>query len=111
MVPEKTYLVSADLLKGYGFSLPVSYLVWIAIVIALYPLCKRYDAYKQANKGKWWLSLSVMQGICSYGLAPKTINDKAMRMCTALSFYEYLVYLLQMVASLPTTAHRLFAFA
>jgi uncharacterized membrane protein len=43
-------------LKGYGFSLPVAYLVWAGIVIALYPLCKRYDAYKQANKGKWWLS-------------------------------------------------------
>lgn len=43
-------------LKGYGFSLPVAYLVWIGIVIALYPLCKRYDDYKQANKGKWWLS-------------------------------------------------------
>lgn len=43
-------------LKGYGFSLPVSYLVWAAIVICLYPLCKRYDAYKQANKQKWWLS-------------------------------------------------------
>jgi len=43
-------------MKGYGFSLPVAYLVWIALVIALYPLCKRYDAYKQANKGTWWLS-------------------------------------------------------
>lgn len=43
-------------LKGYGFSLPVAYLIWIGIVVALYPLCKRYDAYKQANKAKWWLS-------------------------------------------------------
>lgn len=43
-------------LTGYGFSLLVAYLIWIAIVIALYPLCKRYDAYKQANKQKWWLS-------------------------------------------------------
>jgi len=43
-------------LKGYGFSLPVAYLIWIGIVVAMYPLCKRYDAYKQANKGKWWLS-------------------------------------------------------
>jgi uncharacterized membrane protein len=43
-------------LKGYGFSLPVAYLIWVGLVIALYPLCKRYDAYKQANKGKWWLS-------------------------------------------------------
>jgi len=43
-------------LKGYGFSLPVAYLVWIAVVVALYPLCKRYDAYKQSHKDKWWLS-------------------------------------------------------
>lgn len=43
-------------LKGYGFSLPVAYLVWLGIVVALYPLCKRYDAYKQAHKEKWWLS-------------------------------------------------------
>ena len=43
-------------LKGYGFSLPVAYLIWIGIVAILYPLCKRYDAYKQANKAKWWLS-------------------------------------------------------
>ncbi|EOR96738.1 membrane protein, putative [Arcticibacter svalbardensis MN12-7] len=46
-------------LKGYGFSLPVAYLVWIGIVIALYPLCKRYDAYKQTHKGKWWFKLFV----------------------------------------------------
>jgi uncharacterized membrane protein len=43
-------------LKGYGFSLPVAYLIWIGIVIALYPLCKWYDRYKQGNKDKWWLS-------------------------------------------------------
>lgn len=39
-------------LKGYGFSLPVAYLIWLAVVIALYPLCKRYDRYKQTNKEK-----------------------------------------------------------
>jgi len=43
-------------LKGYGFSLPVAYLVWIAIVLLLYPLCKMYDRYKQLHKDKWWLS-------------------------------------------------------
>jgi uncharacterized membrane protein len=43
-------------LKGYGFSLPVAYLVWFMVVIALYPLCKRYDQFKQAHKEKWWLS-------------------------------------------------------
>ncbi|MGZ4000728.1 MAG: DUF1624 domain-containing protein [Mucilaginibacter sp.] len=43
-------------LRGYGFSLPVAYLIWVAIVVVLYPLCKRYDAYKQSHKDKWWLS-------------------------------------------------------
>ena len=43
-------------IKGYGFSLGVTYLVWIGIVLMLYPLCKWYDKYKTANKEKWWLS-------------------------------------------------------
>lgn len=52
---EKPIWFTSDL-KGYGFSLPVAYLFWIAIVVGLYPLCKRYDAYKQLHKEKWWLS-------------------------------------------------------
>ena len=43
-------------LKGYGFSLGTVYLVWLAIVIGVYPLCKWYDRYKQSHKEKWWLS-------------------------------------------------------
>jgi uncharacterized membrane protein len=43
-------------LVGYGFSLAVVYLVWIGVVVALYPLCKSYDGYKLAHKEKWWLS-------------------------------------------------------
>lgn len=46
----------SDNLKGFGFSLPVVYMVWIFIVIILYPFCKRYDRYKQSHKEKWWLS-------------------------------------------------------
>ncbi len=43
-------------LKGYGFSLGVTYLIWVGIILLLYPLCKRYDRYKSAHKEKWWLS-------------------------------------------------------
>ena len=43
-------------LKGYGFSLGVTYLVWIGVVLMLYPLCRWYDGYKQKNKDKKWLS-------------------------------------------------------
>jgi len=43
-------------LQGYGFSLGVVYLVWLAVVIGLYPLCNWYNTYKNNNRDKWWLS-------------------------------------------------------
>jgi len=51
-----TWVTDSTNLKGYGFNLGVTYLVWIIVVLALYPLCLRYDAYKQKHKEKWWLS-------------------------------------------------------
>jgi uncharacterized membrane protein len=42
-------------LRGYGFNLITVWLIWIALVIMLYPLCKWYDRYKKVNHGKkWW---------------------------------------------------------
>jgi uncharacterized membrane protein len=41
---------------GEGYDLGVVYLVWIAVMTALYPLCKWYDKYKTSHKEKWWLS-------------------------------------------------------
>ena len=43
-------------MKGYGFDLWVVYLVWIGVIVSLYPLCKRFDTYKMNHKEKWWLS-------------------------------------------------------
>ncbi len=43
-------------LQGYGYSLAFVYVLWIIIIIGVYPLCKWYDGYKQANRSKWWLS-------------------------------------------------------
>lgn len=39
--------------NDFGFTLPVVYLIWIAVVAGLYPLCKRYDTFKMHNK-RWW---------------------------------------------------------
>jgi len=39
-----------------GYNLLVTYIIWIAVVIALFPLCKWYDNYKTHHKEKWWLS-------------------------------------------------------
>ena len=41
---------------GEGVSLGMVYIIWLAIVISLYPLCKWYDKYKINHKEKWWLS-------------------------------------------------------
>jgi uncharacterized membrane protein len=43
-------------LQGYGYSLAFVFVLWIIIIIGVYPLCKWYDDYKQANRSKWWLS-------------------------------------------------------
>lgn len=45
-----------DQLQGYGFSLGVTYLVWVLVVVLLYPLCKWYDQYKRSHRDQWWLS-------------------------------------------------------
>ncbi|HEY0653870.1 MAG TPA: heparan-alpha-glucosaminide N-acetyltransferase domain-containing protein [Chryseosolibacter sp.] len=51
-----TWVTDSPNLRGYGFNLGVTYLVWIAVVLALFPLCLWYDRYKLKNKHKWWLS-------------------------------------------------------
>jgi len=48
--------VMSDNLATYGYSLPVVYLVWLGVVLLLYPFCNRYMKYKAANKDKKWLS-------------------------------------------------------
>ena len=41
--------------EGYGFGLPVIYLVWLGVVALLYPLCRRYAGLKARSRA-WWLS-------------------------------------------------------
>ena len=41
--------------KGYGVSLAGVYLIWIAVVAALYPLC-RWVVSVKARRSSWWLS-------------------------------------------------------
>ena len=48
----KGWVTQSPLLKGFGFNLWVVHLIWISIVIALYPFCKKFGYYKQNNKDK-----------------------------------------------------------
>lgn len=45
----------ADLPAGYGYSLAFTYLVWVAVVAALYVPCRWFAAYKRTHR-QWWLS-------------------------------------------------------
>jgi len=53
IAPQKSpFLFRPD---HFGFHLPVVYGIWIAVILVLYPLCKKYDRYKRTHK-QWWLS-------------------------------------------------------
>jgi len=53
ILTTKVYL--APQLKGYGFNLLTVYLVWIGLVLLLYPFCKWFDRYKRTHQSsrKW----------------------------------------------------------
>lgn len=39
----------------FGYPLWIVYLIWIAVVVSLYSVCKKFDRLKSSHK-KWWLS-------------------------------------------------------
>jgi uncharacterized membrane protein len=42
--------------EGVGLRLPYIYLYWLCLIAFVYFLCKRYGAYKSANRHKKWLA-------------------------------------------------------
>lgn len=52
-----TMIYRSPSLKGYGFNLLTVYVVWVALIFMLYPVCKWFDSYKRTHRsGQWWLS-------------------------------------------------------
>jgi uncharacterized membrane protein len=56
MVLGAAWVTDNPQLQGYGFSLLTVYVLWILVVVILYPLCKWYDNYKTHHREKKWLS-------------------------------------------------------
>jgi uncharacterized membrane protein len=50
--PNSPFLFTPN---GLGLSLAGVYGVWALVIIIMYPLCKRYNAYKSTHH-QWWLS-------------------------------------------------------
>jgi hypothetical protein len=40
---------------GWGYSLPLVYLVWVVVVVGLYPACRWFAGVRQ-RRTDWWLS-------------------------------------------------------
>jgi uncharacterized membrane protein len=40
---------------GWGAPMPIIYLIWVAVVLTMYPLCRWYAGVKQ-RRSDWWLS-------------------------------------------------------
>jgi uncharacterized membrane protein len=40
---------------AFGYPLWVVYIVWLFVVLSLYPLCRKYNRYKSTHS-QWWLS-------------------------------------------------------
>ena len=56
-----SYVISAEeILSGrlgrFGVSLEAVYVIWMIVIVMLYPLCRWYQAYKERNPEKRWLS-------------------------------------------------------
>jgi len=50
-----TIFIQPDVLKGWGFGLPVVYGVWALVLLMMIPLCRWFGEVKRTRRD-WWLS-------------------------------------------------------
>ena len=55
MLNMTPFLPEQHQLMEYGYPLWVVYLVWLIVILILYPICYKYMIYK-SNSKKWWIS-------------------------------------------------------
>ena len=55
MLNMTPFLQNQDQFIEYGHPLWVVYVIWLTVILTLYPLCYKYMKYK-SNSKKWWLS-------------------------------------------------------
>jgi len=47
--------VMSGRLSNFGFGLGNVYMIWLTVVVLLYPLCRWYQKVRENNPTKWWL--------------------------------------------------------
>jgi uncharacterized membrane protein len=48
--------IRSGTLIDFGLNVSGIYLVWVLVILLMYPLCRWYQTYKENNPSKWWLS-------------------------------------------------------
>ena len=48
--------IASGTLSNVGLRLEAVYIVWILVILLLYPLCRWYQRHRENNQSKWWLS-------------------------------------------------------
>jgi hypothetical protein len=48
--------IMSGALSSFGLSIGAVYIVWILVILLLYPMCRWYQNYRAKNPSKWWLS-------------------------------------------------------
>jgi uncharacterized membrane protein len=48
--------LTAGRLSDFGVGLGAVYVIWVEVIVLLYPLCKWYQRYREKHPAKWWLS-------------------------------------------------------
>lgn len=48
--------ISSGTLSSFGLRIEAIYIIWILLLVLLYPLCRWYQRYKEKTPTKWWLS-------------------------------------------------------
>jgi len=43
-------------LSSFGLGLDAVYLIWLLVIVLLYPLCRAYQKYREGHPSQWWLS-------------------------------------------------------
>lgn len=52
---EEIWVTNFPFRPAFGYELWVVYLFWLLVLIIMYPLCKKYNQYKNTHR-HWWLS-------------------------------------------------------
>jgi uncharacterized membrane protein len=47
------WMFRSSLPQGYGYSLPIVYLVWLGVVVLLYPICYWLARWKRGARARW----------------------------------------------------------